>query len=70
MKWDKDVKFKKKSRNNQYLKEKSHKVSTPKFPFLKSWKTWLYGTLKSISENFDDLWTCMNLGGLKYKECS
>ena len=61
------------SRKNKCFEKKQQKILTPKFSCPKSWKTWktrLFGTWKSVSDDFDDLWTCMNLGGLRDKECS
>ena len=44
--------------------KKLEKKLPPKFLCLKSWKTWVFGTWKSISDDFDDLWTCMNFESL------
>ena len=49
---------------NQYYEKKLQKILNPQFSCLKSLKTWLFGTWKSNSEDFDDLWTCMNFEGL------
>ena len=52
------------SEKNNVSKKKS-KNTTPKFPCPKSWKIRLFGTWKSIFEDFDDLCTSMNFKGLR-----
>ena len=56
--------FCRRSEKNQCFEKKLQKILTPKFSCLKSWKTWLFGTWKSIFENFDDLLTSRNFEGL------
>ena len=54
IKWDTNAKILWKIRKIQYFEEIYQNILSPKFSCLKLRETWIYGTLKSVFDSYDD----------------